>query len=245
MRGASAAALAAACALGGLSLFGCSEQEETDPVLDTADTSGGVAATVNGVEIGENAITAYIENFRATNGYDDDESWANFLLDNGYTVDSLRGDTLEYYINQELLRQAADAEGVSVSDEELDEAIESYRAEYDDEQWQAWLDACGYSEASFREYMRLTLLQDALTEVVAQDVAASDEDVLGYVQMYADAYDGAKRVCHILLTPEMRIPHLMYWHRSRRARSASRMLLRSIRSMRVRQMRAAISDGTR
>ncbi len=189
-------AIAVLCLLVSSSVLNCSGQK--DALLNTTDTSGGVAATVNGVEIGENAITAYIENFRTTYGYDDDESWAEYLLDNGYTVDSLRGETLDYYVNQELLRQAADIEGVSVSNADLDASIEEYRSSYSDTQWQSMLESNGYSEASFREYTYLTLLQDALLEAIGQGVSASDDDVLDYVQMYASSYNGAKRICHIL-----------------------------------------------
>lgn len=198
-KAACAAALAAACCAGLVACSGNSNAAPTDPMLNTADTSGGVAATVNGTEIGENAITAYIEVYRSAQGLEEDDAWGEWLIDNGYTIDSIRGDTVEYYVSLELVRQAAQENDVTVSDEEIDEQMQAARDTVDsDEEWESALAEMGMSENVYRWNVELTLLQNALMEKVAADVAASDEEVLSYVQMYAGTYNGAKRSSHIL-----------------------------------------------
>lgn len=198
--GAGLAALLLACCMG---LVGCASQEasdtEDDPRVNTADTSGGVAATVNGVEIGENAITAYIESFRSYQAMDDDEVWAQWMIDNSLTVEDVRSETIDYYVSQELLRQAADQEGISVDSSEVDEQIQAMKDTYDsDEEWLEALESSDSSEALMRELVELSLLQADLLELVAGDVSASDDDVLAMVSLYAAEYDGTKRSSHIL-----------------------------------------------
>lgn len=175
----------------------------SDPVLNTADTSGGVAATVNGTEIGENAITAYIASFRSAQSLEDDDAWGEWLIDNGYTIDSVRGDTIDYYVSQELVRQAADENGVTVNEEDVDEQMQAARATVDsDEEWDSTLAEMGLNEEVYRSRVELNLLQNALMEKVAEDAAASDDEVLSYVQMYGSSLDGSKRSSHILFSSD-------------------------------------------
>ena len=186
-----------------MELIGCASQEESeikdDPMLNISDTSGGVAATVNGVEIGENAITAYIENFRSYQAMDDDDVWAQWMIDNSLSVEDVRSETIDYYVSQELLRQAADQEGISVDSSEVDEQIQAMKDTYDsDEEWLEALESSGSSEALMRELVELSLLQEDLLELVAGDVSASDDDVLAMVDLYASEYNGTKRSSHIL-----------------------------------------------
>ena len=47
--------------------------------------TGGVAATVNGTNITEDTVTRQIMSQRSSGGYDSDEDWAQYLVDNGMT----------------------------------------------------------------------------------------------------------------------------------------------------------------
>lgn len=193
-RAAAACALAAACGMG---LAGCAQQAgqdaaASDPVVNTADLSGGVAATVGDVQIGENAVTAYIASFRNSQGLENDDDWGTWLVDYGYTVDSIRGDTLDMYVNQELVRQAAASEGVEVEESAVDEYVQQARDQYDsDEAWQQTLSDGGMTEEAYRATVRISLLQQALTEKVAPGTAVSDEEVLEYVTTYSADYKEA------------------------------------------------------
>lgn len=199
-----AAALFAALGAG---LAGCGaiaqQSLDGDAMMNTSDTSGGVAATVNGVEIGENAVTAYIQQFRTYQGIEEDSAWIEWMQDNGLTCESVREQTVDYYIGQELLRQAAQQEGVSVDSSQVEEQLESMRSAYGSEEaWQEYLESVATTENVQRELIELSLMQEGLVEAIAGDVTASDDDVLNTVASYASQYDGAKRSSQILFSAD-------------------------------------------
>ena len=78
-----AAALSAACCFAAV---GCSQTKSDSGDVSVSDTSEGVAATVNGTEIGEKAVTSYIANFRSMSNLESDADWAQWLVDNNYTA---------------------------------------------------------------------------------------------------------------------------------------------------------------
>lgn len=166
--------------------------EVTDPVIDVDDTSGGVAATVNGVEIGENCITAYIENFRELQGLESDDDWGTWVIENGYTLGDIRSDTVDSYVNQELIRQAAEQEGVTVTDEAVEERVQEAIDEAEEESsWDAALEEMGMSEEAYFYNVEVTLLQNELMDAVAPDAEASDDEVLSYIQSNEEDYEDA------------------------------------------------------
>lgn len=199
-RASCATALAAACCWG---LASCgssaSGEQDVDPVVVVSDTSGGVAATVNGVEIGENAVTAYVANFRSSQGLESDDDWGAWLIEYGYTVDSLRAETVNYYVSQELIRQAADAHDVVVDESQVDAAMQEMRGKFGtEEEWDEAIASTGTTEEGYRVLLELTQLQERLTEAVAGDAHATDEEVLSYLQSHGSSFNGAKRSSYIL-----------------------------------------------
>lgn len=197
-------ALAVALAAG---LAGCSAPEAEDggasAGIDIYDTSGGVAATVNGTEIGEAAVTAYIADFRELQGLQEDDDWAQWLFDNGYTVDSVRGETVDYFVSQVLLRQAADKEGVSVSDDEVSAALAEAKAAFEaDEDWESQLEGMGLTEGEYRDQLELSLLSDKLEASLEENVSAPDSEVLSSVAANADAFAGSKRSRQIVFATD-------------------------------------------
>lgn len=196
------AALAASCCFG---LVACSQenQSQAGSGIDVSDVSGGVAAKVNGSEIGENAVTAYIANFRSSNGLADDAAWAQWMVDNGFTAPDVRSQVIDYYVSQELIRQAASENGVTVETSQVDGQISSMRDYYSsDEEWKAALKAVGTTEEQYREMIELSLTEAGLKDKVATATEPTDEEMLQYAQMYASAYDGAKKSSHILFASE-------------------------------------------
>lgn len=184
------------------SLAACSKQDEESQASllgDPSDLSGGVAAVVNGVEIGENAVTSYVSSFREMNGLSDDSAWAQWLVDRDYTVESAREDIVDFYIEQELLRQAAQSQDVVVSAEDIDAQINGMKANFDsDEAWQQALEQTGTTEALYRDMLEQEMLKQGLYDKVATSTEPSEEEMLPYAQMYASAYDGARKSSHIL-----------------------------------------------
>lgn len=194
------AAFAAACLAG---LASCSS-------LSTLNTVGGTAATVNGTEIKELKVTNYIEDFRSTQGLDDDDSWAAWMSSYGVTPETTREQVINYYVDEEVIKQAAAEKGVSVSSEDVDAEVESMKANYGtDEEWQSALEQNGTTEEQYRESLESSMLSEALENKLAEDgelddleSESSDEEVLEYVAMYAPSFDGAKRSSHILFAAD-------------------------------------------
>ena len=152
--------------------------------IDTGDLSSGVAAEVGDVEIGENAITAYLNNFRYSQGLQDDDDWGQWIFDAGYSIEGLRSDTVEYFVSQELVRQAAAQEGINVTDAEIDEAIADARGDSTEEEYASALDQQGVDEATYRDNVYIGLLQKKLKEKVGGGGEIDDETILEYLKLY-------------------------------------------------------------
>ncbi len=180
-------------------LFGCASEEDSSSVA----LSGGVAATVNGVEISEDDVTLTIEQGRESLGATDDETWANWLNEQGYTVESLREEIIEGLINQELIRQGAEERGITVDPAQVDEYVNEMKSYYDDaDQWNAALETIGMTEDEYRSSISDSLMLQAFQNDFAIEGDPSEEDMLEYAQMYASYYDGAKKSSHILFNAE-------------------------------------------
>ena len=193
-------ALAAICSFG---LAACGGSDSDSAMADVSDTSGGVAATVNGVEIGENAVTDYIAAFRTNSGLEDDAAWAQWLVDNDYTIKQIRSDVIDYYVSQELIRQAAAENDVTVEAKEVDAQVETMRGYYQsEEEWQEALKSLGTTEDQYRSMLELSMLQSGLQEKVAKATEPTKEEMLQYAQMYGSAYNGAKKSSHILFNAD-------------------------------------------
>lgn len=182
-----AVGLVAACAW---SLVGCS---------GASDATGAVAATVNGVEISEDEVTAMVDSVREQQSLSDEEAWGTWMAQYGYTPESVREEVLDGLINQELLLQKAGDRGVTVDDATVDENVESMKANYEnDEKWQAALTSVGITEDQYRENIKLSLLYQGVVDSFADEAAPTDDQLLSSASTYAMYYNGAKRSSHIL-----------------------------------------------
>ena len=88
-----------------------------------ADLSGGVAATVNGKAIGENDITNYITGFRTTMGYEDDEAFGQWMVQSGYTPESLRESAVSFFVEEQIVKDAMKENDVHIEDAAVVEQI--------------------------------------------------------------------------------------------------------------------------
>lgn len=157
------------------------------------------AATVNGTEVAEADVTTYIENFRASSSLQDDATWAQWLSDNSYTAETVRTEVVNYYVDQELLKQAAQERGITVDAAKVDEAVQSAKAGYEsDEAWQEALKASNTSEEAYRAQVELSLIQSALQDSFESSEAPSDEAILEK----AASYSGAKKSSCILFASD-------------------------------------------
>lgn len=185
--------LAAVCALG---IVGCSEQTGDAPTY-----TGGVAATVNGVEIPEDKVTQAIQDIRAQMSLTEEDAWGQWLADNDYTPESVREEIVNSFVDQELVKQGGEAEGITADPTEIDQYVETMRGHYDsDSAWAEALEAVGMTEDEYRDNIALSLVSQQLQQKVGEGAAEpTDEEVLDAAkETYAQAYDGAKKSSHIL-----------------------------------------------
>ena len=167
--------------------------------------TGGVAATVNGVDIPEDKVTTYIQDYRSQQGLTSEEDWANYMNSIGYTPETFREAIIDMYVTQELEAKAAADAGVEVAEDELAATIEKMRSNYDsDEAFDEALAAVGLTEETYRERVSQQMLEEKLEEAVIDEKSAKADDktVLSYVQMYASSLDGMKRSSHILFASD-------------------------------------------
>lgn len=170
----------------------------SDPALKIEDTTGGVAAVVGDTQIGEKAITSNIEQFREGAGLTTDEAWGNYLAELGETPESFRASTLSTYIYQELLRQAAAQQGVTVDAAAVDAQVaESRAAAESDEEWRQSLADAGMTEEMYRSNVESGLRESALVDKAIGQVTASDAEVLEYITTYTIDYKKATSLSDI------------------------------------------------
>ncbi len=82
-------------------------------------------------------MTSYIANFRSMSNLESDADWAQWLVDNNYTVADIREEVISYYASQELIRQAAEENDIKVESSEIDSQVQQMRSYYDsDEDWE-------------------------------------------------------------------------------------------------------------
>lgn len=163
--------------------------------------TGGVAATVNGVNIKEDTITEQIMSTRTSLGKTDDKDWAQYLADQGQTPESYRESVIRSYASQYLLTAAEKEYNVSVSNDDVqkawDDAVSSYGG--DEKTFEELLSQMGYDKSSYQESLKSQLAQQKLKEAVAPEKEPTDDEILAYVNENLSTYNDARRSSHILI----------------------------------------------
>lgn len=162
--------------------------------------TGGVAATVNGAEIQEDTITKYIQDFRTSSDLTSDDDWGNWMKENSFDPATVRDQVIDYYVENELKKQACDEKGITVEQSQVDDEISNMKANYDsDDAWKQALSSAGLTEDQYRESVEAGLLDKALEDAVAGDAATADDSkVLDMLNTYYTMFNGAKKSSHIL-----------------------------------------------
>ena len=162
-------------------------------------TGGAAAATVNGTEIAEQTVTDQIQSVREQSSLTDEESWANFLIENEMTPESVRDQIIDSLVDEELVKAGAASLEISVDGSEIDTYVDQMKANFDDDEaWQNALKQAGFTEDEYRENIKSSLLKQKLNEHFSDEVKLSNAELLESAQTYASYYDGAKRSSHIL-----------------------------------------------
>lgn len=184
-------ALATVCFAG---VTGCSTKPANP---NDKGLTGGVAATVNGVEIPEDDVTRWVNSVRNSQNLMDDKSgWAKYLADQKATPTSMRYDFLASKIKQELVEQYANERDSYATDEQIDAAVKKIRDNYSsDEAWQKGLEGAGFEdEQDYRDALQYSISYENLNKGFKVEVA---KDKPEYLEELAK-YDGARKSSHIL-----------------------------------------------
>jgi parvulin-like peptidyl-prolyl isomerase len=154
----------------------------------------GVVATVNGVAITEAQLAERMEEFKAfarSQGLDlSSPEHQPLLLET-------RSNALDRLIEETLFLQAAEKEGISVSDADVVKQLETIKAGMPPEVYQEALKAQNLTEEKLKERIRLVLIQDGLYKKVTDQVSVSPQEVTEYFEQNRDSLIQIK-VRHIL-----------------------------------------------
>lgn len=161
--------------------------------------TGGVAATVNGVNIKEDTVTEQIMSLRQSS-YESDEDWATYLSQQGLTPESYRENVIDSIARQYLLTQAEKEYDITVSqdglDEAWDEAVENYGG--DEDTFVDMITQFGFTKETYQENTKSSLAQEKLREKVASVEDPTDDQIVSYINENLDTYNDARRSSHIL-----------------------------------------------
>lgn len=200
------ASLSAACIAGALALTGCTPDEELIPDELKSDTglTGGVAATVNGVEIEEDKITRAINNMRLNYGYSEEDKWIEYLEKQKKTVEATRYEVIGQFVNQELVKQCAKKLDVSTNDEEIKSYVDKMAEKYSStEAWEKAVADSGFETLEkYQEALNFNILEKKLQDKFDEEVKAEladDAKMVAKVQENRATYADARKSARILL----------------------------------------------
>ncbi|MCL2818941.1 MAG: peptidylprolyl isomerase [Actinomycetia bacterium] len=157
----------------------------------------GDAARVNGQSISIARLNAEMSRIEiAQPGYFD-------TANGGVDKAMIRSQLLDDLINQELLLQKANEEGITVSDADVQEKVDETKAQLGD-QYEETLTTYGYTEQDLRDQIKFSLLFEGLIDKLAPKDNITDAMVKEYYDDNIDMFteEAGKRVSHILFAPE-------------------------------------------
>lgn len=116
------------------------------------------------------------------------------------TSETFRNQVIESkFKHEELVRLAAEQEGITVPDEEVDAHVQSFKNKYtSDANYKKALENAGYTEETYRDYVYQSMLEKALIAKVITVDTPSDDDVKTYLSSASTEYKDARKSSHIL-----------------------------------------------
>lgn len=110
----------------------------------------GIAARINGAEISNQRFDAFYQEYRRSQGINV-AARGDYL----HRLTAMRREAMDLMIQQELIRQAADAQGIEVTSAEIDAALAELNEPFSNsEEFLRRLDTEGFTEEEYREHLR-------------------------------------------------------------------------------------------
>jgi len=136
--------------------------------------SSDVVITVNGEKIRNEQVASLVEAQQLALG------------DQKIPIETIRKNVIDSLINQTLLKQEAEKEGLTISEKELDERHQATLSNWKmNTDMKKSLAAQGFTESNMKELLKTQMLIQALTQKISQ---VTDEEVNNYYKIHADNY---------------------------------------------------------
>jgi parvulin-like peptidyl-prolyl isomerase len=172
-------------------------------LLVTAASAQGVypgdALRVNGETVSYQRFQGFYVEYRNSKGVQVGARGDQFEL-----LTQLRKEAMDLMIEQVLVRQAAEQEGIEADAEEVDKSVEELRSVFKTElSWVSRLEGEGYTEESYREHVASMVASKIYLDRIRADAAdVSDTELERYYHEneYRLTFPEQVRVRHILLT---------------------------------------------
>ena len=168
----------------------------TRPWVSGAHVLDQSAAIVDGETITEQQVADYVDKYRRYIGKTADADWATFMDENSLTADSIRTEAVTRLEQQSIIKKAAESQGITASDEEIDEKIASERERADlkddDEGWNKWLDQMGYNAESYRDEIRYGIVEEKYIATQVPPTDPTDYALESQANKDIESYTGRK-----------------------------------------------------
>ncbi|MDZ7726043.1 MAG: SurA N-terminal domain-containing protein [Candidatus Campbellbacteria bacterium] len=137
--------------------------------------SSAAVATVDGETITRAQYESRVDQVRSNY-----ESQSGGPIEDKAIEDQIKRTAIDGLINETLLVNAAEKAGVNVSDEEVEQSLEEYKAQYEsDDAFQNDLKSLGISENDLRENIRNSIMVTSYVESQAEEgeIAVTDAEI--------------------------------------------------------------------
>jgi parvulin-like peptidyl-prolyl isomerase len=160
----------------------------------------GAVAVVDGTEIARTELDKLIERAKSAA----EASKQEFPKVGTPEYQSVQTQYVAFLVQRVQFQQAADELGISVSDKEVDKALDEFvksRFNGDRKEYEKALKQQGLSEEDFRETVATSVLAQEIFDSVTKDVKVSEQDILGYYTQNQTQYrtPASRDVRHILI----------------------------------------------
>lgn len=168
-------------------------------------TTNGVAATVDGQEIKEEEVSAYILQYRNYAGYQEDGDWATFLDGMSKDASAMREDAIKALARRIVVSEHADEVGVSVTDDEIDARIaeEAKEAGHSDDMEAYVTGTLMYASMDdYRADIKMEILLDKLLENDMEPIEPTELQMVLQASGSTASYIGSRTYDAVIEVPE-------------------------------------------
>lgn len=158
------------------------------------------AAVVNGEKVSQERFDRYFNQLKAYA----EQMGTSFEGEEGKKqLEALKQDALDSLIDEILIMQAGEKEGIKVADQEINDFLEQRvkSAFVDEKKYQEWLDSFQMTEDEFKEKIAYQLTGQKLFDKVTEKIDVTDEEAKKTYEADKTPWEKIK-VSHILISVE-------------------------------------------